>query len=477
MTSRVLPALALLLLLGGAAFATRSHWMPRPPNIVLVVIDTLRADHLSGWGHERATSPVLDAFADQHLKFEHAYSTAPWTAPSVASIFTGLYPTAHGVLGHTEPKPESEEEEGEEQEGEYGDEDEDASPIAPAQPEAGHVAEADVSMSVLREGLETTAEALKRRGYRTAGVTANAWVAEYLGFAQGFDAFETHDYVRAEVVNERARAMLDDLQTTKDPFFLYLQYMDPHAPYDPPPEDMVGMFGRNEARPYKGRFVARSNRYDGEIHYVDRKLGELFDELKARGLYERSVIVVVSDHGEQFGERGRGGHGGTLRHWETHVPLIVKAGERQGVISTPVSIADVHPTLLALAEVEEPEPMQAMSLVDTDLSQRGGVLAEATRGRNHKAIIAPDQHKLILNFRGSRRDVIDRSKLKRVLAHFHVADDPRERKRLRQPEVRKRLVEAFYALYEDSVARRVETKDQALTPETIEQLKALGYLD
>ena len=514
MKSRALPVLGLLLLLGAGAFATRSLWMPRPPNVILVVIDTLRADHLSAWGHERATSPVIDAFAAENLKFEHAISTAPWTAPSVASIFTGLYPTAHGVLGHTEPPPEpeptpSQEAAAQEASVREGEPDgtatspdgTEASPDGPkggpdgaegesdsavAQPadayeadklEAAPPAEHDVAMSVLHEGLETTAEALKGRGYRTAGVTANAWVAEYLGFAQGFDTFETHDYERAQAVNERALALLDGLQTTDDPFFLYLQYMDPHAPYNPPPEDMEGMSGRNTKRPYKGRFISRSNRYDGEIHYVDRKLGELFDELKRRELYEDAVIVVVSDHGEQFGERGHGGHGSTLRHWETHVPLIVKAGERQGVISTPVSIADVHPTILALAGVEEPRPVQAMSLIDTDLKLRGGVLAEATRGRNHKAIVAPNQHKLILNFKGTRRDVIDRSQERRVLAHFNVQTDPREQKKLRKPVLEGKLKDAFYALYEDSVTQRVEAQDQALTPETIEQLKALGYLD
>ena len=147
----------------------------------------------------------------------------------------------------------------------------------------------------------TLAEVLKQHGFNTAGVVANAWVADYLGFSQGFDTFETYDYKVADKINTAAYAKLRTRAFTASPFFLYLHYMDPHGPYKPPREHDK-FSGTTADRRYPDEVMALINKYDGEIHYVDAKLRELIRFLKDVQLYENTLIIITSDHGESLGE-------------------------------------------------------------------------------------------------------------------------------------------------------------------------------
>jgi arylsulfatase len=304
----------------------------RPPNLLLISIDTLRADHLGLYGYPRDTSPALDAFAREAVVFERAYSTSNWTLTAHVSMLTGLYPAQHRVLQMRE---------------------------------------------ALAPGVELLPEALGALGYRSAAViSAVPFLKAKHGLARGWETYDDetvypppggpaphHVYVGSPHLHRRALELLEGLG--RGPFFLFLHYFDPHNEYLPPsPYDRMFSVERDERegtrvplelgrwelqRPLIERQMAR---YDGEIRWVDHWLGELFAELDRRGLAESTLVMVVSDHGEEFLEHGALYHGRTLFDAAVRVPLVVRfprrahAGRR---VAAPVSLVDVGATLLRAA--------------------------------------------------------------------------------------------------------------------------------
>lgn len=288
-------------------------------NVLLISIDTLRADHLSYYGYERPTSPNLDALAKEGVVFDRAISQAPWTLPSHASMFTGLYPPQHGCNL--------------------------------------------VQGVVLNPRMVTVAERLLDAGYRTAAVTSNIFVSPIYGLEQGFETFDFADGADAQNRVDAALGVLDRVKD--DRFFLFLHLMDPHDPYSPPwyyrekfvpagsADDIDGdlknakqRFGR-ELKDPRVRDVLR-RLYDGEILYADDQLRRLFDRLRALGKMDDTLIIVTSDHGESLGEEGHGqslagyeefGHGGQLYNQDLHVPLIISLpGGVPAGLRIPVSV-------------------------------------------------------------------------------------------------------------------------------------------
>jgi arylsulfatase A-like enzyme len=435
-----------VVLIGVVAFMVWNRAHLSRPNVILIVVDTLRADHLSCYGYERKTSPVIDAFADENLKFDLAMATAPWTAPSVASIFTGLYPTAHGVGGHASPEQADQER---------------------------------VRAAVLDQGFETLAEALRRNGYSTGGVTGNAWVADYLGFAQGFDEFTTLDYRPAALINSHAVEIIKKLAGQPQPFLFYVHYMDPHGPYRPPKGLLVGLGEPLREAPHIPSERGQIDLYDGEIRYVDSQIGILFDQLRAWELFRDAVIVLVSDHGEQFREHGETGHGQNVFNYLVHVPLILKAPGLQGRVEEAVSILDIYPTILELTHTKPGFEVDGASLLRAAQTNRPGVLSESTRGRNQKAFTRSDGKKLILAFNTGSNEVIDETQELEPVGLFDIPVDFYEKNSLQEDDgLLDVMRSAFYAIYRDSVGRRpvAEPQDIELRPETVRQLKSLGYL-
>ncbi len=421
----------------------RNGGEPARRNVVLVVIDTLRADHLSSYGYERETSPILDAFAAENLRFEYAMATAPWTPPSVASIFTGLYPTAHGVIRHAKKD---------------------------------RVAEARKRAAVLDDRFVTLAEALRNRGYRTVGITGNAWVADYLGFAQGFDDFSTLDYEPANVVNRYAFAALEPLAAADQPFFLYVHYMDPHTPYKPPAGHR-GLFReplRQAAHDEQQR--NRIDLYDGEIHYLDSEIGRLFERLRELRLYDEAVIVVVSDHGEQFKEHGKTGHGHNVFNYQIHVPLLLKAPRRSARVADVVSTCDIYPTLLELTATKGGGTPHCVSLLTPD-ETRAGVLSEATRTGNLKAFTRRDGKKMILDFSAKHRR--PSAPPQQHVGLFDIRSDYSESSSLPDAELATALERRLVDTHRDALALRsaAESPQAELSDETVRRLEALGYLE
>ena len=317
--------------------ATLPPGSPRPPNLILMVLDTVRADHLSCYGYERETSPGLDAFArDEATLYTKARATSPFTLASHASLLTGLYPARHGanVGGHAS-RP-------------------------------------------LHAGVPTLGERLVAAGYRTGAIFANhLYLNRRLGFERGFHHFQEgwgtriephmalvdmwevprlgHTYRNAARVNELA---LDWIDSGGDaPFFLALNYMDAHGPFVPPKRyyDMFRDPGRKVSDyPFEERRVLL---YDSEIRHLDDRLSRFRDKLRERGLYDDTWLVITADHGHAFGDHGHNDHCWLLYEEQVHVPLLVKpAGERERAVDErPITGVEVHDLLLRAAGVAVPE--------------------------------------------------------------------------------------------------------------------------
>jgi arylsulfatase len=378
--------------------ASGSSGPPSPRPVVLVSIDSLRADRCSAWGHRpehgtQSTTPFLDRVCAAGVRFADAQSTSSWTLPAHVSLMTGMHGLEHGVRSR------------------------------------------GVRLS---DDAETLAERLRDAGYRTAGFFSGPFLHPAWGLAQGFERYEaapddlrgddatravldvrpgllaelherSHDDARtSERVVDLALAWLDGV-AADEPFFLFLHLWDPHYDYEPPPEVAAAFLPEDEARRSFHGFTGDWERgelafvqalYDAEIRATDDQIARLWRGLEQRGFAERAVLVVTADHGDEFFEHGDKGHRKTLWEEVTHVPLalradgLVPAGK---TVTTPVSLVDVAPTLLDLVGIAPWSDRQGVSLRGTwddavarprrdlllDLAhERGGQLVALRRGLN-----------------------------------------------------------------------------------------------
>ena len=316
----------LLCLLSLAASVLATAAQEKPPNILLITLDTTRADRMGFLGCKRGLTPNLDALASQSAVFTHAYSQAPLTPTSHATILTGTYPQFHQVNDFRVP---------------------------------------------LSKDLPYAPDILRAHGYRTAAFVGSVVLDPATRYAPGFDrGFDTYNAPfdpeairqkgRFETIERRgdevvARALKWLTQRPKGPFFVWVHLYDAHDPYDPP-------------EPYKSRYAAQP--YDGEIAYEDAAIGKLLRQLKVRGLYDGTLIAVMSDHGESLGAHGENTHGIFLYDETIQVPLVIKlpdvavATKHSGKqIDDNVELVDVMPTLLQAAGVAVPAEVQGQSLL------------------------------------------------------------------------------------------------------------------
>jgi len=401
-------------------------------NLILITIDTLRADHLGSYGYAGVRTPVLDALAREGVRFSNAFSPVPLTLPAHCSILTGTYPTFHGVR--------------------------------------------DNSGFVLAPSQVTLAEVLKGAGYRTAAFVGAFVVDSKFGLGQGFDYyFDQFDLSRYEnvspgyiqrtgdeVVRETVRWL--GLQRAKPgaPFFAWTHLYDPHDPYTPP-------------EPYLSRH--RNNPYDGEIEFTDANVGTLFDCLRRNGVYDDTLIVVAGDHGESLGEHGESKHGFFIYNATLHVPLIVKfpRGQNAGrVVGESVSLVDIFPTVLQILQAGDPAAakVQGRGLLSLILGKAAGYRPE----------IYAETYYPRLQFGWSELRALITGKDKYVLApkqelYDYKADFPESRnlaleKSVMANQLRDRLRDLIgrYSAPSASSAR------SNLDPETREKLRSLGYV-
>lgn len=335
--------------------------------MVIVVIDTLRADHLGAYGYEaNPTSPNLDARASSSAMFEHAFSTAPWTLPAFGSLLTAQLPTRHSAGSAFDL-------EGERVEGMID------SPVA----------HADRLFYGLDETLPTLGTELQRAGYRTGAIVSNAFLSPEFGLARGFDNYSYNDKApsrRATVVTDLALDWLrqHDEEAPEQPFFLLVHYFDPHMPYEAP-EPFLGTFSSAHADDEIGvpvqdmprlryrirdrdegweRYMALEQAlYDEEIAYADTELERLMTQLDATGFSDDGYVLLTSDHGEEFHDHGWVEHGHSVYNELIRVPLMVWGpGIAPGRYQVPVSLVDVMPTLLDLAGAQSESELLGDSL-------------------------------------------------------------------------------------------------------------------
>lgn len=418
------------------------------PNVLLVSVDTLRADRLSAYGYERQTSPFLDSLMAQGVRFTDARTIEPLTAPALTSMITGLQPHEHGATRN------------------------------------------GVAM---RSDLPSLPKLLKRRGYRTAAAVANWTLRDKLsGLGEHFeDYIEVLEDKRwlffaaessADDVNGRAREWLDAYERDETrPFFLWLHYVEPHSPYE--------RWERFEQRLGTTGDTSREARYDGEIAYVDERIGVMVNELRERGLERELMVVFVADHGESLGEHRYWGHGRHVYDATLRIPMAVVWSDRipVGVIDQPALITDLPSTLLSLLGIDAgglipggwdwapaltgaTEPAAA-DRVTWFQSHRGAVKNDENRERvrqNGLLEVARIQH-------GEKEIVRITNNVRRM---FDLAADPREEVNLVPPkssmseDLRQWLTEVRAGL-----RRSDDLPPPSLEERDLEKLQALGYLD
>ena len=310
-----------VLFLGWPWGAARAADAPR--NVILISIDTLRADRLGAYGYDRPTSPALDALASRGVRFETVVAESPWTLPSHMTMLTGRHPGAHGV---TE------------------------------------------SIVKLPEAIPTLAETLQDQGYSTAGFTGGGNMRFRVGFDRGFDVYDDEKNDLATILAHARKQILE--RDPEKPFFLFLHTYDVHCPYDPP-ADKVAMFrtwGDEDSLPklmHCGSWLRRaqakngvrvepekirkylSDMYDASIRAADEQLGAFFEFLDEQKILDDTLLVVTSDHGEAFHDGDRVGHAGQMNVEVLKIPMIVVApGVEPTVLRQPVGLVDLAPTIL-----------------------------------------------------------------------------------------------------------------------------------
>jgi arylsulfatase A-like enzyme len=417
------------------------------PNLLLVTLDTTRADHLGCYGYTRPTSPHLDALADEATVYTRAVAPGTWTLPSHASLFTGKCPTSHGA--RYDPQGPL--------------------VLASAIPNRPSLNEYRVRGVAASE--RTLAAVLRDAGYHTGGVAGGPWLKAVFGLGTGFEWWDD-DGVGS--VNGRIAADLNAravpwLERVEEPFFLFLNYFDAHVPFTPPAgfaEDFLPAPLVPGAKPTLEQDLAL---YDGEIRYADLHLGETIAALKRRNLYDRTWIIVTSDHGELFGEHGRRGHGDEPYEGVTHVPLISKPPRGDGGLgarSDRIQLTDVMPLVLQRLGLPSPEGIQGgiPPHLGHPVVTESYVLGVLYHGGDWLAIVQGDW-KYLWNSQG-------RSAL------YDLASDPAEATNLiaaeagRAAELDRTLHGYLASLPRSQAVEPVQTIDEA----TRKALESLGYL-
>jgi arylsulfatase A-like enzyme len=401
-------------------------------NVILISIDTLRADHLGAYGYERNTSPYLDKFARENILFKNHISTVGTTLPSHASMFTGLYLKNHGIFRNR---------------------------------------------LVLNDSLITLAEILDEEGYETAGIVSAAILADSTKISQGFDEYldDINHSTNATFTTERAISWLDKNKEAK--FFLFLHYWDPHAPPSSPVE--YHLWGGNVSSYYD------ADLYDADIKYLDDNLKNLFDFLNEKGLVDNTVIILTADHGESLGEKRFWGHGRPLHAAVTHIPLIIHLpglGSNME-IEHQTSSVDLLPTVLDILKIRRYPDYDGISLLGDDKEKRKYVFIQrrSYEGQDNP-VDRPTEDNESFEFgnkyaiRSNEWKYVYRTQYEDELYHLPV--DPYEEYNLINksywnsiaPELKKILVDWL------NVNTDVHISDKEVDEEAKERLKALGYM-
>jgi arylsulfatase A-like enzyme len=422
------------------------------PPILMISLDTARPDHLSVYGYELQTTPNLEALAEDAVVMRNFITTSSWTLPTHASLFTGLFPSSHGAHYSSAGQVT------------LGDAD-----GAPRGFDAFRA-------NRLPDSAVTLGEILRDRGYATHGVGAGPWFKPIFGLGQGFvgydAAFASLEGRPADEVSALGLTFLN--RVGEKPFFLFMNYFDPHDPYD-----AHGGEWEKFLRPGDDFAISKElSHYDAEIHYADRHIGKVIAHLKDRGLYEQSWIIVTSDHGEHFGEHGLTNHGFSLYEDVVRGVLIIKPPAEASFDVDPderCQSVDVMPTLLRALGIDGPARVEGQPLgsvthpVIAELFRSAGnVQWKGERFSRELRAIYSGVYKLIVSTRADDPDA----------GLFDLASDPGELRDLSAQ--RSDLADSMRAELDAWVSSRSGLKHQPvdnLDPETRRQMEALGYIE
>jgi len=466
-------AAALVAVVGAMVFKRFATLYLYPPSIILIVVDTLRADYLGCYGFDGDISPGIDELAAESVLFERCSSQAPWTTPSLASMMTSLLPQAHGVALSPDAQRD------------YQTWSREWTPAVP-----------DVTV--------TLAEVLREKGYRTGAFVANPFLSHKLGFEQGFEVFDvsaTKGRSRAApAVLEPAVLWLDSVLLSRRPFFLYLHLMDVHGPYNAPEGDFnavrespglgearhitrrefnriqshlrrprwTGLRGGKDLRTWRGRYAAG-------VHAADRHLGHLLNRLRREERWKNTVVVLTADHGEELLDHGGWDHGLSLYEHQLHVPLLIRypGAEHGGTrVSDVVRLVDLMPTLIKIAEAEVPvaavgADLTPLTRLTPGLEPPRSVFASSIKNRPKRSSVTVGPYKLIADVDGGNTRLFD------------LVSDPGERRDV--APVRPDVVRDLSARLRDYLLHIAATAPAPaatveLSDEQVEQLRELGYL-
>lgn len=413
-----------LLIMGVVHVASLPASAAAQPDVVVITIDTLRADHLACYGYKQIHTPNIDALAGDGVRFQKAYTPVPITLPSHTVIFTGTYPMLNGVHDFS------------------------ANRLGPEPP--------------------TLADVLKQNGYSTGAVVASGVLDSRFGLNRGFDFYYDHfDFNRLQESNldemERPGNVVADQvlawlgSNYQKPFFLWMHLYDPHYPYNPPP-------------PFSDEY--KTHLYDGEIAFADQQVGRLLQFLKEKKLYDHTLIILSGDHGEGLGEHGEKTHGFFIYNSTLHVPLIMRLpeGEKDKTIAEPVSTADIMPTILQALKLPVPRQVQGRSvlpLVENKGEPPQSLYAETFLPRLH--------------FNWSELRSVELGKYHFIEAPkpelYDVSKDPGEINNLygEKKAVAEEMRAKLAAVIRDYTAGKELAEKTGLDPELMERLKSLGY--
>ena len=421
------------------------------PNLVLIVVDTLRRDRLGAYGYRRNTSPHLDALAKTSVRYDAWFSPSSWTTPATAALLTSLYPTRLQIRNEG---------------------------------------------SKLQEHFITLPEILRNHGYRTGAVVSNTLLSARWGFDQGFEHFddglaaEDKRSITSPRVTDKALAFLSDRDGR--PLFLFLHYFDPHADYmghedsskpdqlelrsyHGPLEPGIGIPALRKLRsagalsPEDLRFV--SDLYDGEIAFADRSLATILDRLRTLGLFDDTLIVFTSDHGEEFLDHGNFGHARTLFDELIHVPMIIKLpGQTEASVSTQLAgHVDLLPTILDVLKIDIDHEISGVSILSNERSaeeETRSLFSETDRRKPIRAAIWKN-FKLVYDMQADRYSLFD------------LGEDPGETRDVQQghESTAAQMRDQLRSWMRSEEANAAAPADVEMTEEETERLRSLGYLE
>lgn len=446
----MLAGLAPSLWLGGC----RKQWSSKRPNIIFILIDTLRADHVGCCGYRRNTTPNIDALAREGILFNNAIVAAPWTLPSVASIMSSQYPYVLGIRDKT---------------------------------------------TVVNDRFPMFSQVLKKHDYTTCGIVSHTLLSARLGFGRGFDSYDEtgvfgHGGISSPAVTSKAISFLQ--QNRKNPFFLFTHYFDPHyhyvlhKQYDYYPSykgilrsgHPILDLWRRRNKLSKDDIKYLVSLYDSEIAFTDQHVGQLLAEVRKHGLYDDSIIIVTADHGEEFMERGWIGHTITLNQELIRVPLIMKfPGYKARIIDSGVGLIDIMPTIYQYLGLKIPDGLDGRAL---DLSQDGSITSGPIFSETFNPQIHRPERVKPIAFRsivlGKQKLIYDG--IKGAVKIYNLTEDPGEQADLsgRAGEQDNRL-KVLLSQWADYVSAKQTTgpvydERELFTPEQRKQLESLGYL-